>query len=154
MRLQSLSYNEYLAAGLSPALARFASTSSHPIPNFDIFAAPVDWDYFIPEGVAAIVPLWSSNADGYFRWIRNGRTEYVFVSHESSDWWVLAHSEQGILAELYRRCSESLQWDDKHEDQKKCDIFAAYIGFTRQREADNLLSNSSDDFGSWAKNIA
>jgi hypothetical protein len=153
MRLQSLGYSQYIAAGVSPALARFASASSHPIPDFDIFVAPVDWDYCVPEDATAIFPLWSSNADGYLRWIRHGRTEYVFVSHESSDWRVLAHSEQGILADLYRRRSESLQWDDRPEDQKKCDEFAAYIGFARQQEADHLLTNSPDAFRSWAKDL-
>jgi hypothetical protein len=153
MHLKSFSNAEYLAAKVSPAIARFASASAHPIPNFDIFAAPVDWDYFIPEEAVDVVPLWSSNADGYLRWIRHGRTEFVFVSHECQDWWIVAYSEQGVLADLYHRYSESFQWVDEKIDQAKCDAFAVYIGFTLQEEADRLLVGFYDHFESWIKKV-
>jgi hypothetical protein len=153
MRLKSFSEAEYLAAKVSPSIARFVTSSSHPIPNFDIFAAPVDWDYFIPEDATDVIPLWSSNENGYIRWMRHERAEFVFVSHESPDWWILAYSEQGILAELYRRYSESHQWEDESDDQKKCDAFAAYIGFTFQKEADRLLKGCPDDFKVWMKKV-
>jgi hypothetical protein len=154
MRLKSYSYADYLAAKVSPSIARFITATSHPIPNFDIFAEPVDWDYFIPEGATAVVPLWSSGEDGYCRWVRHGREEYVCLSHESPEWWLIAYSEQGILAELYRQYFELWQWDDEGEDQKKCDAFSAYIGLAHQQEADRLLKCSYDDFKSWIKTLA
>ena len=154
MHLKSLSYADYLAANVSLPMAQFISASSHSIPNFDIFVSSVDWNYFIPDEVTCVIPLWSSNEDGYCRWIRHQREEYVFVSHESPHWWVIAHSEQGMLADLYRRYFESWGWHDEKNDQKKCDAFARYIGFAHQQEADRLLTSFYNDFEPWVKKLA
>ncbi|MEZ6138729.1 MAG: hypothetical protein R3C53_27910 [Pirellulaceae bacterium] len=77
MRLESLPYDQLVANGVNPSFARILSDPDSYHPDLSIYVGKTNWDYYIPDGVTNIVPLWDSNADSYVRWTRDGNTEYV-----------------------------------------------------------------------------
>ena len=153
MRLESLTYDAFVARGVSPAVARFITAANHPIPHFDIFVRPVyeGWDYNVPPTATDVVGLWDENADATVRWDRDGQREFVKLYHDDPAITVVAWTEQGLLADLARRYSESLDWHDEESDRRRFAEFVRYIGFRHGHDLDAYLaveSHDADDFRS------
>ncbi len=139
MYLQRLSYEEFIAAGVSEKLARLLTATEHPLPHVDMLSIePVDpdWDYWAPKGVTDAVGLWDVNADPYVRWCNHGRTEYVWIFHDDEDAELIATSEQGLLAHLMHQYYELIDADSDDQVYAEVTRFARYIGF---REVERYL---------------
>jgi hypothetical protein len=94
---------ELLDLGLSPQFVEFVFLDPKPR-RFRNWCEPRDsgWPCFIPETVSAVYPLWTRNADVFGVWVRKRKMEFVRLYHDDSDPVVLAKSEQGLLANLFR----------------------------------------------------
>ena len=60
-----------------------------------------------------------------YRWLRNGKEEYVLLFHDDPEWSLVATSEQGIMAVLWR------SWAEFQENDSDICIFANVLGFKR-----------------------
>lgn len=150
MRVPPQSYEELVARGVSPVIARFVTVGQHPIPNFDLFVRPIQegWEYAIPADAVNVVGLWDENADAFARWTRGGELEFVQLYHDDSDHALIAWTEQGLLADLARRYYEFLNWHDEAGDRARYLAFCDYIGFQHAAALDAFLATGSqtEDF--------
>jgi len=153
MRLHSLTFDELKAAGVNAHLAQAIVNPNIIDPCLDIFIQDINWEYYISDDVESVVPLWSSNEDTYCRWRRNGETEYVLLFHDDPKFAILARTEQGLLAELYRQYWEFQDSGDDDVNDKKCRVFADAIGFEHREEADTLLLDDYDTFKKWQRKL-
>lgn len=147
MRIKSLTKEELSSHGVDQAFSKILSDPKEYHPDLDITIGKVNWDYYIPEGVEEIVPLWDTNTDAYVRWKRKGKTEYVFLDHESPEWRFVASSEQGIMAVLWN------QWCEFQEDDEELERFARAIGFKHWKEATEIWERDYDEFKAWQKQL-
>jgi hypothetical protein len=152
MRLPRLDYGAFVGRGVSPPVARFLSAAKHPIPSLDILVRPLSaWDYFIPPGVQDVVGLWDDNADAFVRWKRGGEIEYVLLAHDDPEPVLVAHTEQGLLADLTRRYHEMLDWSDEEAAEELVRQCAEYIGFRHVEPLLDYLAESGDETGDFAE---
>lgn len=147
MRLPRLDYAAFVARGISPSMARFLTATKHPVPSLDILVRPIssNWDYRVPPGVEDVVGLWDENSDAYVRWKRSGQTEYVLLPHDDPEPELVARTEQGLLAELTRRCHEMLDWSNEDADASLVRQCAAYIGFRHVEPLLDYMAEGDDD---------
>ncbi len=143
MRLKSLSSDELIAHGVSPAFARILVDPESYHRDLSIHISKTNWDYFIPDGVTNIVPLWDSNADSFVRWNRDGNNEYVWLLHDDPNWIMIARSEQGIMAKLWQ------EWAEFQESDEECVRFADQIGFRHAVEGLKIIEKDSDTISEW-----
>jgi hypothetical protein len=148
MRLYSVTFNDLLSRGVSPTFARVLSNPCSYHSDLSILVGKTNWDYFIPEGVTDVLPLWDSNADSFVRWKRNGFTEYVLLFHDDPNWSLIANSEQGIMAKLWQ------DWIEFQDSDTECRRFAEAIGFRHWEEALSLLDSDYDAFQEWLVQLA
>lgn len=120
--LVSPSYDQWIASGVSPAFAGVLSDPADYHPDLAFTIQQVDGTYLLPDDVTEVVPLWSVEGDAYVRWNRDGVSQYTWVSHEGSDWNLIARSEQGILAELFAA------WIEMEESEEEPERSAFAIG--------------------------
>lgn len=140
MRLVSLTYDELVAHGVSQAFAQVLADPDGYHPDLDVVVGKTHWDYFIPEGVSEVVPLWDCNADSLVRWKRDGQVEYVWLFHDDPKWIHVARSEQGIMAKLWQ---EWVEFQDATDEE--CRLFAEAIGFRHWKEGLSVLETRSTD---------
>ena len=143
MRLHSLSFDQLVARGVSSSFARILSDPDSYHPDLSIHVGQTHWDYFIPDGVTDIVPLWDSNADSFVRWNREGNVEYVWLFHDDPNWVLIAHSEQGIMAKLWQ------EWAEFQESDDECHRFADAIGFRYCNEGLEIVEKDSAAIETW-----
>lgn len=143
MRLESLPYDQLVANGVNPAFARILSDPDSYHPDLSIHVGKTNWDYYIPDGVINIVPLWDSNADSFVRWNRDGNTEYVWLFHDDPNWILIARSEQGIMAKLWQ------EWAEFQESDEECQRFADAIGFRYGEDGLKIIERDSDTISNW-----
>ena len=148
MRLQSLPCDELVARGVSPSFARILTDPDSYHPDLSILVGKTDWDYFIPDRVTDVVPLWDSNADSFVRWNRNGTTEYVWLFHDDPTWILIARSEQGIMAKLWQ------DWAEFQETDEECHRFADAIGFRYCDEGLAIWEENGDTIKTWMLGLA
>jgi hypothetical protein len=101
---------ELLDLGLSPKFVEFVFLDPKP-KRFRNWCEPRDsgWPCFIPENVSALYPLWTCNADVSAVWVCAGRIEFVRLCHDDPEPVVVARSEQGFLADLFRALLETAE---------------------------------------------
>ena len=143
MHLESLSFEELLKEGVCSKLAHILTNPASYDKDLDILIGKTNWDYLIPEDAGNVIPLWDSNADTFARWVRAGKTEYVWLFHDDPNWALMATSEQGIKAQLWS------QWCEFHEDTKECNRFAEAINFFHCDEALKIWERDYDEFQQW-----
>jgi hypothetical protein len=144
MRLQSFTLDELVASGVKLSFARILAAPQSYHADLKIIVGRTDWDYFVPNEVTDIVPLWDSNANSFVRWKRAEATEYVWLLHDDPDWILVARTEQGIMAKLWQEWIEFQDSDDAEARQ-----FAEAIGFRFHRDALRILATDSDEFQKW-----
>lgn len=147
MHLKSLSYEELIDKGVSKSFARIISDPDSYHEDLSIYVGKTDWDYFIPEEVTDVIPLWDSNADSFVRWQRNGMTEYVWLFHDDPEWSLIATSEQGVIAQLWEN------WVSSFEDEEEFKRFAEALGFLHYREAIKIWDTGQNEFDDWKKSL-
>lgn len=147
MHLHSLSLEDLIMHGINPKLAYILSNPETYHHDLSIIIGRTDWDYFIPEDVSDIVPLWDVNADSYVRWRRNGHIEYVMLYHDDPNWSHEAISEQGAMSILWT------SWSEFQEEDDECLRFAEAIGFQHAVEALKVWKDSYDLFQEWKINL-
>jgi O-acetyl-ADP-ribose deacetylase (regulator of RNase III) len=140
-QLNSLPLEELVRRGVSERLARALTSPKDYHPDLNICVRKVNWEYAVPADAKDIVPLWSSNADACVRWIRNGRHEYVRLYHDDADWYLMALSEQGVMARLWNT------WCEFNEGEHQ--RFAEAIGFAHWELALRLWEEDYDRFEEW-----
>ncbi len=143
MRLESLSYDQLVAHGVSPSFARILNDPESYHRDLSIHVGKRNWDYFVPQGVTNIVPLWDSNGDSFVRWNRDGNIEYVWLFHDDPNWILMARSEQGIMSKLWQ------EWAEFQECDEECNRFAAAIGFRYVASGLKILEKESDTINEW-----
>lgn len=144
MQLRSLTYDELVARGIDRRFARILSDPGSYHSDLGILVGQTDWDYYIPEGVTEVVPMWDANSDTFVRWTRTGTTEYVWLLHDDPKWLLIATSEQGIKAKLWQ---DWIEFQDANDAE--CRRFAAAIGFRYCDEGLALLERDYDSFQQW-----
>lgn len=147
MHLKSLDYEELIEKGVSERFARVISNPSSYHEDLNLYIGKTDWDYFIPENVTDIVPLWDSNANSFVRWNRSGKIEYVWLFHDDPEWSLIANSEQGIIAKLWET------WVGSFEDEEEFKKFADALGFIRYKEAMEVWDAGLEEFDQWKKTV-
>ncbi len=148
MRLVSLGYDELVSHDVSKNFAHILSDPGAYHPDLPILVGRTNWDYYIPEGVTNIVPLWDSNADSYVRWERDGVIEYVWLFHDDPNWILIAKSEQGVMAALWS------SWSEFQESDDECRRFADAIGFKYAEEALEIWDRDYDELQDWKMNLS
>lgn len=143
MRLGSLTFDELTSRGVSRPFAGVLSDPESYHPDLSILVGKTDWDYYVPEGVTDVTPLWDTNADSCVRWNRNGFTEYVRLFHDDANWLLIATSEQGIMAKLWQ------EWVEFQDSDAECRRFAEAIGFRDWEVGLALLDANFDAFKKW-----
>jgi hypothetical protein len=143
MRLHSLTFDELTAHDVSRRFAGILSDPGSYHPKLNIIVGKTDWDYFIPENVTEVVPLWDENADSFVRWNRGGITEYVWLFHDDPNWTLIAKSEQGIMAKLWQN------WIEFQDSEEECHRFANAIGFRYCDQGLTLLDTDYEAFTKW-----
>jgi hypothetical protein len=143
MRLHALTFDELVSRGISPSFARILADPDSYHPDLSIHVGRTNGDYFIPDEVTDIVPLWDSNADSFVRWNRDGITEYVWLFHDNPNWTLIARSEQGIMAKLWQGWAEFQETDDE------CRRFADAIGFRYCDEGLAIWEEDGDTIEAW-----
>lgn len=143
MRLRALHYDELVAQGVNPLFARILTDPASYHPDLAFHVGKTDWDYFIPEGVTNVVPLWDSNADSFVRWNRDAVTEYVWLFHDDPNWALIAHSEQGIMSKLWE------SWAEFQESDDECHRFADAIGFRYCDKGLAIWDEASETIDRW-----
>jgi len=143
MYLGPLTKEELILFGLDPRFAQVLSDPAEYHSELPFHVGKPHWDYYIPEGVAEVVPLWDVNADSFVRWVRDGTTEYVWLFHDDPNWVLIATSEQGIMAQLWQDWSQFQTSDDE------CRRFAEAIGFRHCEQALVLLGSDNGEFRKW-----
>lgn len=143
MRLQSLTLDELILRGVSPAFAGILANPESYHRDLSIQVGRTNWDYFIPNGVVDVVPLWDCNEDSFVRWNREGIIEYVLLFHDDPDWVLVAHSEQGIMSQLWQK------WAEFKETDEECRRFADAIGFRYCEEGLEVLENHYETIEEW-----
>lgn len=143
MRLESLPSDELIACGISPSFASVLVDPESYHPDLSILIGVTNWDYFIPDGVTNIVPLWDSNADTFVRWNRDGNIEYVWLFHDDPNWILMARSEQGIMAKLWQ------EWAELQESDEECHRFADTIGFRHSADGLKIMEKDTDTIHEW-----
>lgn len=146
MYLTSLSYQELVDKGVSKPFARIISDPESYHEYLGFYVGKTAWDYFIPEGVTDVVPLWDCNADSYVRWERDGAVEYVLLFHDDPEWALIARSEQGIIAHLWQ------SWVGSCEEEEEFRKFAEALGFLHYKEAMQIWDKDFDAFDEWKLN--
>lgn len=145
LHLKAFSYEQLVERGVSQRFARILTDPNSYHPNLDILVGKTDWEYGVPDDAVDVVPLWDNNADSFVRWTRSGRQEFVLLYHDTPEWSVVALSEQGIMAELWRRWCDLEEGDDER--------FANALGFAHWPEAVRLweaeAAPGQDLVGEW-----
>jgi hypothetical protein len=141
MQLKILNFEEFVATELKPTTAHFLTATEYPIPHFNIFVRPVNFhrQYWVPEGVDNVIGLWDENADPFCRWIRNGTIEFVQIYHDETGFQVVANTEQGLLACLFEKYYEFLDWRAEDKAYQAAREFGTYIGFAATEGLLHLL---------------
>lgn len=147
MRIESFTLEELRSHGIDKAFSEILSNPKEYHPDLDITIGKVNWDYYIPEGVEEVIPVWDTNADAYVRWKREGKMEYVFLSHDDPEWKLAATSEQGIMSVLWN------QWCEFQEEDEELERFAQAIGFKYWKKAFELWERDYDEFKAWQKQL-
>lgn len=147
MYLRSLTFEELVARGVDPTFAGVLANPGGYGPDLTIVVGETDWDYFVPDGVSDVFPLWDSNANSYVRWVRFGRIEYVWLFHDDPNWVLIALSEQGIKAKLW------YSWCEFQESDEECRRFAEAIGFHHWEKALEVRAESLDALEQWTKEL-
>ncbi len=149
MYLKRLTYQEFVESGISPPVARFLTSSEHPIADFDILVRPVhcNWEYDVPADASNVIGLWDENSDPVVRWQRNGVIEFVWLFHDDPGIDVVATSEQGLLADLFLKYHEMECDPARPQDQldKLMRDFGIYTGFRGTERLLDLLNNYAGD---------
>jgi hypothetical protein len=148
MRLRSLTFDELVQHGVDRRFARILSDPEGYHADLNIIVGKTNWDYFIPDGVTDVVPLWDVNANSFVRWNRNGKTEYVWLFHDDPNWTPIARSEQGIMATLWK---DWIEFQDSDSEPRR---FADAIGFRHCDEALALLDSDCDAFTRWVAELS
>ncbi len=143
MQLRSLSFEELVGHGVRPSFARVLSDPESYDSDQRIHIGRTNWDYYVPDNVSEIVPLWDRNADSIVRWTRCNTTEYVWLFHDDPAWDLLAYSEQGIMHVLWQ------EWAEFQESDDECRRFAEYIGFRHCEEALAIWNEDSETIDWW-----
>ena len=138
MHLRSFTYDELVSNGVNQSFARVLTDPEAYHPDLKFHIGETNWDYFVPEGVSEVVPLWDDNADSYVRWIRDGRREYVHLYHDDPNWTLIAKSEQGIMAKLWQG------WVEFQDTDEDCQRFADAIGFRHCQAGLRILQQETD----------
>jgi hypothetical protein len=122
---------ELIDQGLSPKFVEFVFLDDKPKP-FRNWCEPREYGApcEVPGDVTAVYPLWTCNMDVVALWLRDGQPEFVCLCHDNPDPQVLARTEQGLLAHLFRSLFEG------GETLKSLRELAAVAGF---RHVDELV---------------
>lgn len=99
------------------------------------------WTCFLPDKVDVAYPLWGTNADQTLLLVSGEKLSYAKGWHDNNDLERIAHTSQGLLANLMNEISES--------DVEECDLEAAaeFCGFRYLAEYQAFLD--SDDDQDW-----
>lgn len=143
MLLKSLSYDELIARGVAPSFARILTEPNSYDPDLKFHIGETNWNYFIPEGVTDVVPLWDTNADTFARWSRDNIVEFVWLFHDDPNWALIAYSEQGIMSKLWQ------SWCEFQETDEQCHRFAEAIGFRYAAEGLKIWNERSETIDQW-----
>ena len=147
MHLESLNYDVLVSKGINRKFAEILSNPKEFHEDLTIHVSEISWDYFIPDNVTDVVPLWGQNANCYVRWLRNGKEEYVLLFHDDPEWSLVATSEQGIMAVLWS------SWAEFQENDSDICIFANALGFKYCFEALQEWETDYDQFQEWMLNL-
>jgi hypothetical protein len=146
MIIKSLSKTELIQYGVDTNFADVLSDPNKYDKYLHITIGKTDWDYFIPDGVSNIVPLWDVNADSFVRWERKEVTEFVWLFHDNPNCSLIAYTEQGIMAKLYQSLTEFMEEDE-------CRKIGNAMGFKYVDDAENILKENWDSYESWMLNL-
>ena len=142
-----MSLRELVARGVDRPFARVLTAPGEYHRNLETIIAPTDWEYRVPTDAKDIVPLWAFNSDTHVRWTRSGAHEYVHLNHDDPEWWLIAVSEQGVKAELWR------QWCEFQDDESETRRFSEAIGFEHWRAASEIRERSYDVLAPWIMHL-
>jgi len=87
------------------------------------------WPCFVPKDVSGVYPLWTCNGDVIGLWRRRGQQEFVRLRPQAPAPRVLARSEQGLLADLFRRLLEAQDWQGPARNLGRLRQLADVAGF-------------------------
>lgn len=127
------------ALGLSDAVVGLATGDhSEDMFFFRCQGTPPPQEMRFPEGVPA-EPLWQCEGWATAVRARDGRNEFVaFDSDNPEIWQVIAHSEQGLLANLFSDLIEDEDWEEEVEESEAgLRAAAEAVGF---RHLDDLMA--------------
>ena len=139
MILKALTFEDLVHGGVSESFAKVLSYPEKVDQNLSMTIGKTHWNYFIPDNVVNIIPLWDENSDSVVKWEREGKIEYVCLFHDSKEWTFIAKSEQGVMAYLYKILSDFY-------DQTECIKIGEIIGFTYIVEAEERLENHYNEY--------
>jgi hypothetical protein len=122
--------------GLSePVLQQASGKSLHKFFKY-IFTKPYEIYYgaVVPDG-PPLIPIYTNEGQETAAWVRNGRLEFITFHLEDDppgEYRVVAHTEQGMLAEffLYWLCTETQDLsDESRKSRAEMAAAAQMIGF-------------------------
>jgi hypothetical protein len=149
---------ELLDLGLSPKFVEFVFLDPKPR-KFRSWCEPrgSGWPCHVPEDVDSVYALWTCNADVTAVWKRRGKLEFVKLYHDDPALTVVARTEQGLLADLFRQLLESEDWDDPDSALKRLRENAEVAGFKYLEELNEWHEqngNAPDFSDRWRKFVA
>jgi len=126
---------ELVDLGLSPKFVEFVFLEPKPAGFREVCASRhAGWPCYIPKDVAGAYPLWTCKGDAIAAWTRRGRREFVRLRQEDPAPRILARSEQGLLADLFRRLLESADWQHPTRSLQQLRQMAEVAGFRHLEE--------------------